>query len=102
MKEKERECKEELESRTRETRNRYESEIEKLSEYIAKIETESQQQALAFKQQEQERHRIEMRMVEVAEALKSERITFEKSLETANKEKQLEIQKVAEELLQLR
>ena len=28
--------------KTREVRNRYESEIEKLSEYIAKIETENQ------------------------------------------------------------
>ena len=88
--------------KTREVRNRYESEIEKLSEYIAKIETENQAQSQLFKQQEQERHRIEMRLVEATESLKSERITFEKSIETANKEKGLEIQKVAEDLFQLK
>jgi hypothetical protein len=42
LKEKEKEHKEETEMRNREIRNRYESEIEKLSEYIAKIETENQ------------------------------------------------------------
>jgi hypothetical protein len=43
-----------------------------------------------------------MRLVEATESLKNERITFEKSIETANKEKGLEIQKVAEDLFQLK
>lgn len=43
-----------------------------------------------------------MRLVEVTETLKTERMTFEKTSESQKREKELELQKVADDLLQLK
>ena len=55
-----------------------------------------------MKLQDQDRHKVEMRLVEVTETLKTERITIEKTSESQKREKELELQKVAEDLLQLK
>ena len=43
-----------------------------------------------------------MRLVEVTETLKTERMTCEKTSESQKREKELELQKVADDLLQLK
>lgn len=86
----------------REVRLRFEGEIEKLSDYITKIEADNHSLQQSIKILEGDRHRVDLRLVEVGETLKTERVTYEQTLATLNKEKELESQKIADDLAQLR
>lgn len=98
VREKEKHTKEEMEHKLREQRMRLEGEIEKLSDYITKLESDKETLATALKLQETERHKLDLRMVELTESVKSQAMTHDRQLESMQREKELELSRVVEEL----
>jgi len=45
-----------------------------------------------------ERHQCDLRILELSEALKSEKATYERNIEGMNREKECDIQKITDEL----
>lgn len=98
LREKEMDFKENLEGRVREVQARYEAEIEKLNDQFSKVENETYKKSQTIKLMEIERHQCDLRIVELSEALKSEKATYERNIEGMNREKECDIQKITDEL----
>ena len=81
---------------------RHQAELERLNDQVSKLENENFKKAQTIKLQEIEKHQVDLRLVELAEALKTEKITAEKHMETLNREKELDIIKITEDLSQLK
>lgn len=71
VREKEKHTKDEMEHKLREQRLRLEGDIEKLSDYITKLESDKEALSASHKVQESERHKLDLRMVELTESVKS-------------------------------
>ncbi len=99
LKERESDFKCELDQRLNELKIRYESDIDKLKITITRLENDNQLHQSTIKQYETDKHQCDIRMVELNEALKTERVTVEKQIEQINREKENEIQKICDELL---
>lgn len=98
LKEKEKEYKELLEARVKEVQARYEGELEKLSDQFSKVENESYKRGQTVKLMEIERHQCDLRIVELSEALKAEKANNERTIEAINREKEVDTQKITDEL----
>lgn len=98
MKEKERECKEETELRIQEVQSRFGADIDKLNDAYSKLENEAYKRSQTIKLMEIERHQCDLRIVELSEAIKSEKANNERASEEINREKEYEISKVSDEL----
>ena len=98
LREKEMDFKENLEGRVREVQARYEAEIEKLNDQFSKVENETYKKSQTIKLMEIERHQCDLRIVELSEALKSEKAAYERNIEGMNREKECDIQKITDEL----
>lgn len=83
-------------------RERYDAEIDKLGEFIQKSEAENNKMIVTLKSYENEIHKAQLKIVELTESLKVERITFERTKETIAKEKDLEVSKIIDELSSLK
>jgi chromosome segregation ATPase len=102
LKETEREAKEYLDARMKESDARHQSELERLNDQVSKLENENFKKSQTIKLQEIEKHQVDLRLVELAEAIKTEKIAAEKHIETLNREKELDIIKITEDLSQLK
>ena len=98
LREKEMDFKENLEGRVREVQARYEAEIEKLNDQFSKVENETYKKSQTIKLMEIERHQCDLRILELSEALKSEKATYERNIEGMNRDKECDIQKITDEL----
>lgn len=76
IREKEKESREDLEMRIGEVQRRSEVEIEKLEDQVRRLEHENKQLQTEIKQVENEKHQSDIRLVEINEAMKSERARF--------------------------
>jgi hypothetical protein len=81
LKERESDFKCELDQRLNELKIRYESDIDKLKITITRLENDNQLHISTIKQYETEKHQYDIRMVELNEALKTEKVTVEKKIE---------------------
>jgi hypothetical protein len=82
----------------REQKIRLEGEIEKLTDYITKLESDKETLSGGMKFQEAERHKLDLRMVELTESIKSQALTYDRQLEVMQREKESEISRVLEDL----
>jgi predicted nucleotidyltransferase len=102
LKEKEKDYKDSVELRVREVQQRYEAELDKLNDQYSKLENDTYKKAQSIKLMEIERHQCDLRIVELTEALKSEKTTNDRNIEAINREKECDIQKITDEVQQLR
>ena len=86
----------------REVQQRYEAEVDKLNDQYSKLENETYKKAQSIKLMEIERHQCDLRIVELTESLKSEKTTNDRNIEAINREKECDIQKITDEVQQLR
>ncbi len=91
LKEKERECKEEADARVRDVSGRFEADMDRLNDAFSKLENEAYKRSQTIKLMEIERHQCDLRIVELSEALKSEKAGSERAVELANREKESDI-----------
>ena len=87
-----------MEARVKEVQARYEGELEKLSDQFSKVENESYKRGQTVKLMEIERHQCDLRIVELSEALKAEKANNERTIEAINREKEVDTQKITDEL----
>ena len=102
LKEKEKDYKDSVELRVREVQQRYEVELDKLNDQYSKLENDTYKKAQSIKLMEIERHQCDLRIVELTESLKSEKTTNDRNIEAINREKECDIQKITDEVQQLR
>jgi hypothetical protein len=91
LKEKEMEYKGTLDVRIREVQQRYEAEIEKMHDQFSKVENETYKKSQTIKLMEIERHQCDLKILELTEALKSEKANNDRNIESINREKECDI-----------
>lgn len=91
LKERERELKEESDFKLKEILVRHSAEINKFVEQIQKVQYENQSLEQVVKQFEQDKHSLEIKILEISEGTKNEKITLERSSEQLKKEKDTEV-----------
>ncbi len=81
---------------------RYESEIERRNESLSKFENDNYKKAQNIKALEIDKHHGDIKILELNECLRSEKMTFEMKTEQIQREKDQDIGKIGEELQYLK
>jgi hypothetical protein len=81
---------------------RYESEIERINDTLSKYEQDNYKKAQSLKVLEMDKHSYELKILELNECLRSEKLSFELKSDSIQREKDADIAKITDELAYLK
>lgn len=91
-----------METRLREVQQRYESEIERFNDALSKLENDNYKKAQNIKSLEIDKHHSDIKILELNECLRTEKLSFELRSDSLQREKDADICKINEELSYLK
>ena len=98
LQEQERELKEENDLKLRDNLQRHSTELTKYIEQLHKLQQDNSQLEVQLKSHDHHTHQLDLKVLELSETIKNDKLNFDRTLDSLKREKDLQISHLTEDL----